>query len=95
MTTWRRCSPASTVSSRSFPPTCLPRGADPSGGSLYRARGAQRGRLRADVSGTARKVPGLEGLLPRSSSWRFEVRLVPEGDRWKVAWASYQPAEGR
>lgn len=62
--------------------------------TIERAPGAARATFRADMSGTGRKIPGLEGL-PRSSSWRFDVRLVPEGDRWRIAWAAYQPVEGR
>jgi len=63
--------------------------------SIERAARAARATFRADLSGTVRKLPGLEGLLPRSSSWRFEVRLVPEDGRWKVAWAAYDPIENR
>ena len=63
--------------------------------SIERAPQAARATFRADMSGTARKIAGLEGLLPESSSWRFEVRLVPEGDRWEVAWLSYEPAGER
>jgi len=63
--------------------------------SIERAPAAARVSFRADLSGAPRKIGGIEGWLPRSSSYRFELRLVPEGNRWKVAWASYSPAEGR
>jgi hypothetical protein len=46
--------------------------------------------FRADFSGQPRKLGGLDGFLPSASTYRFEVRLVPEGNRWKVAWASWQ-----
>ena len=39
--------------------------------------------------GTPRKIGGLEGLIPRSASYRFEVRLAPDGGRWKVYKASW------
>ena len=61
--------------------------------SIERAPAAARVSFRADLSGAPRKIGGIEGWLPRSSAYRFELRLVPEGDRWKVAWASYSPAE--
>ena len=32
-----------------------------------------------------------ERLLPSSSRYDFDVRLVPEEGRWKVAWAAWQP----
>ena len=63
--------------------------------SIERAERAARATFRADLSGKVRKIGGLEGILPSASAWRFEVRLVPEGDGWKIAWVSYQPAEGR
>jgi hypothetical protein len=63
--------------------------------AIERAERAARATFRADMSGKVRKIGGLEGILPSRSAWRFEVRFVPEGDRWKVAWVSYQPAEGR
>jgi hypothetical protein len=63
--------------------------------SIERAERAARATFRADLSGKVRKIGGLEGILPSASAWRFEVRLVPEGGGWKIAWVSYQPAEGR
>ena len=61
--------------------------------AIERAEGAARVRFRADLSGQPRKAAGLAGLLPSSQSYRFDVRLVPDGSRWKVAWASWVPAE--
>jgi hypothetical protein len=59
--------------------------------SIERSEGAARARFRADLSGQPRQSTGAAGLLPTSESYRFDVRLVPEGSRWKVAWASWQP----
>lgn len=61
--------------------------------AVERAEGAARVRFRADLSGQPRKAAGLAGLLPSSASYRFDVRLVPEGSRWKVAWAAWEPVE--
>ena len=49
--------------------------------------------FRADLSGTPTKLGGLDTWLPRSSSWRFEVRLVEEGSGWNVAWAAWTRAD--
>jgi hypothetical protein len=54
---------------------------------------SRRARFRAELSGTPRNVPGLEGFLPRSSAWDFEASLVYEGGRWRLATASWRPAE--
>ena len=54
---------------------------------------ARRARFRAELSGTPKNVPGLEGFLPRSSAWDFEASLVYEGGRWRLATASWRPAE--
>ena len=61
--------------------------------TIERAAGAARARFRADLSGSPRQIGGLEGLLPRASAYRFDLRLVPaEGGRWLVTWASWEPA---
>jgi len=57
--------------------------------TIERSEGAALARFQAKLSGRARNIGGLAGLLPPTSTWRFEVRLVPQGDRWKVAWASW------
>jgi hypothetical protein len=62
--------------------------------SIERAEGAARARFRADLSGRPRKeAAGIVGLLPSSASYRFDVRLTPEGSGWRVAWASWEPVE--
>ncbi|MEP6769103.1 MAG: hypothetical protein ABJC61_10565 [Acidobacteriota bacterium] len=59
--------------------------------NVERAEGAALARFRVELSGRARKIAGLEGLLPSSSSWQFETRLAPSADRWRVTWASWSP----
>jgi hypothetical protein len=61
--------------------------------TIERASGAARARFRADLSGSPRKIGGLDGLLPRASAYRFDLRLVPaEGGHWVVTWAAWEPA---
>ncbi len=57
---------------------------------IDRAPEAARVTFRAGFSGQPRKLGGLDRFLPSASTYRFELRLVPEGNRWKVAWASWQ-----
>ena len=38
----------------------------------------------------AAKIGGLDELLPSASAYNFDVRLVPDGKRWKVAWAAWK-----
>ena len=54
---------------------------------------SRRARFRAELSGTPKNLPGLEGFLPRKSAWDFETTLVYEGGRWRIATASWKPAE--
>ncbi len=61
--------------------------------TIGRAERAARARFEAQLSGQPLKIGGLDGLLPRSSRWKFELRLVPDGSRWKVAWASWEQAQ--
>jgi len=59
--------------------------------TIERAAGAARARFRAELSGTPRKIGGLEGIIPRSSTYRFDMRLAPSGEgRWLVTWASWE-----
>jgi len=64
-----------------------------SGVTVERAENAARVRLTADLSGQPQRIGGLDGLLPRASRYRFDLRLVPDGSRFKVAWASWEPAD--
>jgi hypothetical protein len=59
---------------------------------IERSEGAARVRFRADMSGQPRKIGGLDGLLPSSAKYDFDLRMVPDGGTWKVAWAQWTPA---
>ena len=52
-------------------------------------------RFRAEFSGQPRKLGGLDRFLPSASTYDFDVRLVPDGSRWKVAFASWEVVGGR
>jgi hypothetical protein len=58
--------------------------------TIERAAEAARARFRVELSGQPRKIGGLDGLLPSQSTYTFDVRLVPDGKRWKVAWAAWE-----
>ncbi len=62
--------------------------------TVERAPEAARARFSIAFSGRPRKFGGLDRFLPSASTYAFDVRLVPEANRWKVAWASWQE-EGR
>jgi hypothetical protein len=49
--------------------------------------------FRAELSGSARRIGGLEGFLPPSAVERFDLRLVRSGAEWKVASAEWKPVE--
>jgi hypothetical protein len=59
---------------------------------IDRSQGAAQVRARVMLSGEPRGVGGLDALLPRSSAYDFDMRLVPDGSIWKVSWASWRPA---
>jgi hypothetical protein len=46
-----------------------------------------------EFSGQARKAFGLEGLLPPSAVYRFDLDATDEGGGWRVRGASWEPAE--
>lgn len=64
--------------------------------AIEKAENAARVRLRADLAGQPRKLGGLDGFLPRTSSYDFDMRLALDAGtgKWKVAWASWQPRGG-
>jgi len=63
---------------------------------IERAAGAARARFRADLSGKPRQVAGLDGWLPRTASYRFDLRLSPDSTgRWLVTSAGWEIAPGR
>ncbi len=48
-----------------------------------------RATFTASFNGSPRKLGALSEMLPRSAKVRFEMNLAPEGDGWKVVWASW------
>jgi hypothetical protein len=52
-----------------------------------------RVRCVVEFSGQARKAFGLEGLLPPSAVYRFDLDVAEEGGAWRVRGASWEPAE--
>jgi len=58
--------------------------------TIERAAEAARARFRVEFSGQPRKIGGLDALLPSASAYKFDLRLVPDGKRWKVAWAAWE-----
>jgi hypothetical protein len=49
--------------------------------------------FRAELSGSARRIGGLDGFLPPSAVERFFLRLVRRGTEWKVVSAEWKPVE--
>ena len=66
---------------------------DVSGLAVEDLGATRRARFRAELSGTPKSIPGLEGFLPRKSAWDFETSLIYEGGRWRIATASWKPAD--
>jgi hypothetical protein len=58
--------------------------------TIERAAESARARFRVDLSGQPQKIGGLDGLFPSASTYNFDVRLVPDGKRWKIAWAAWE-----
>jgi hypothetical protein len=58
-----------------------------------REDGSARVRCVVEFSGRTRKAFGLEGLLPPSAVYRFDLDLAEEGGAWRVRGASWEPAE--
>ena len=52
-----------------------------------------RARFRADLSGRPKDLPGMEGLLPRASAFRFDVLAVPAADGWTIVSAEWERVE--
>jgi hypothetical protein len=46
-----------------------------------------------EFSGQARKAFGLEGLMPPSAVYRFELDVADEGGLWLVRGATWEPVE--
>lgn len=62
--------------------------------AIERGPAAAHAKFKVRMSGRPRSVGGLEGILPRSSSWSFDVRLEPGEGGWKITWASWNRLEG-
>jgi hypothetical protein len=45
--------------------------------------------LTAHLSGRPRAIGGLDAILPRESTYRFDFRLAPDGQTWRVVWADW------
>jgi hypothetical protein len=54
---------------------------------------AARVRCVVEFSGQARKAFGLEGRLPPSTVYRFDLDVAEEGGAWRVRGATWEPAE--
>jgi hypothetical protein len=59
-----------------------------------------RVRMRADFSGRPKDLPGLQGMLPGASAFRFDLQVAPGADgRWAITGASWErvpfPAENQ
>lgn len=57
--------------------------------------GVARVHCEVDFSGHARKIGGLEGLLPPSAVYRFELEVADEAGTWRVTsarWEEVPPA---
>lgn len=59
---------------------------------LERGVGVARAAFRLKMSGKPRAVGGLEGFLPRESTWRFELRIALEEKTWKITSAGWSQA---
>jgi hypothetical protein len=46
-----------------------------------------------ELSGRARQAFGLEGLLPPSAAYRFDLDVAEEDGTWRVRGATWEPAE--
>jgi hypothetical protein len=60
--------------------------------------GGARLRFRADFSGRPKDLPGLQGMLPGASAYRFDLKAGPGADgAWTISRASWEqvpfPAE--
>jgi hypothetical protein len=69
-----------------------------SGVESERDGAAARVRCVVEFSGKARQAFGLQGLLPPSAAYRFDLGVADEEGTWRVreaAWTAAEPEEGR
>jgi len=57
--------------------------------AIERGPGSAQARFTVAMSGTPRAVGGLEGWLPRTSRWRFDLRLEPGEGGWTITHAAW------
>jgi hypothetical protein len=57
-----------------------------------RSDGEARVRCVVEFSGQARQLLGLQGLLPPSAVYRFDLTLADESGTWRVRRAAWEPA---
>jgi hypothetical protein len=62
--------------------------------AIERGPAAAHATFKVRMSGKPRAAGGLDGLLPRSSNWSFDVRLEAGTRGWKITWASWTRLEG-
>jgi len=63
------------------------------GTEVERSGNGARIRTIVEFSGRARKLAGLEGLLPPEAVYRFELEAADEGGAWRVRAAEWQAVE--
>ena len=62
--------------------------------AIERGAAAAQAKFKVRMSGRPRAVGGLDGLLPRSSRWSFDVRLESGKGGWRIASAAWSRLEG-
>jgi len=61
--------------------------------AIERGAAAAQAKFKVRMSGRPRAVGGLDGLLPRSSRWSFDVRLESGTGGWRIASAAWSRLE--
>jgi hypothetical protein len=61
--------------------------------AIERGAAAAQAKFKVRMSGRPRAVGGLDGLLPRSSRWSFDVRLESEKGVWRIVSAAWSRLE--
>jgi len=61
--------------------------------AVERGPASAQAKFKVLMSGRPRAVAGLEGLIPRSSRWSFDVRLEAGSGGWKIASAAWTRLE--
>jgi hypothetical protein len=61
--------------------------------AVERGAAAAQAKFKVRMSGRPRAVAGLDGLLPRSSRWSFDVRLEAGTGGWRIVSAAWSRLE--